>query len=162
MHRRATFFINNNKKATVDHKQGLSYGLKSGISPPQVKDLIQFKDDLVTIVKKLKFCKVKNNFQKCCVKIWNKCRHQVKTSADETSNMYRSNKNDYQNFLRNAIIATYKRAYKKIGTKISKEGIKFAKQADILDRIEINDTGNSFIILKDYKENFTNFLRQDS
>ena len=32
-------------------------------SPPQVKDLIQFEDDLVRIVKELKFRKVKNNFQ---------------------------------------------------------------------------------------------------
>ena len=54
---RAIFFINNNKKATEDHKQGFSYGLKSSRSPPQVKDLIQFEDDLVRIVKELKFPK---------------------------------------------------------------------------------------------------------
>ena len=54
---RAIFFINNNKKATEDHKQGFSYGLKSSRSPPQVKDLIPFEDDLVRIVKELKFPK---------------------------------------------------------------------------------------------------------
>ena len=48
---RAIVFINNNKKATEDHKQDFSYGLKSGRSPTQLKDLIQFKDDLVRIVK---------------------------------------------------------------------------------------------------------------
>ena len=61
---RAIFFINNNKKATEDHKQGFSCGLKSGRSPPQVKVLIQFEDDLVRIVKELKFRTVKNNSQK--------------------------------------------------------------------------------------------------
>ena len=70
--------------------------------------------------------------------------------------MYRLNKNDYQNLLKNAITASYKKANKNIGTKINKEGIKFAKQADILDKIEINGTGNSFVTLKDHKENFTN------
>ena len=60
---RAIFFINNNKKSTEDYKEGFSYGLKSGRSPPQVNDLIEFEDDLVRIVKELKFCKVKNNFQ---------------------------------------------------------------------------------------------------
>ena len=70
--------------------------------------------------------------------------------------MYRLNKNDYQNILRNAITTTYKKANKNIGTKINKEGIKFAKQADILDKIEINGTGNSFITLKDHNKNFTN------
>ena len=69
MYWNSVFFINNNKKATEDYKQGFSYGLKSGRSPPQVKDLIQFEDDLVRKVKELKFCKVKNNFQKCCLKI---------------------------------------------------------------------------------------------
>ena len=76
MHWRATFFINNNKKATVDHKEGFSYGLKSGRSPSQVKDLIQFEDDLVRIVKELKFRKVKNNLQK----MLRKDMKQVETS----------------------------------------------------------------------------------
>ena len=52
------------------------------------------------------------------------------TPADKTSNMDRLNKSDYQNLLRNAITTTYKKANKNIGTKINKEGIKFAKQAD--------------------------------
>ena len=61
---RAFFFINNNKNAIEDHKQSFSYDLKSGESPPQLKDLFQFEDDLVRTVKELKFCKVKNNLQK--------------------------------------------------------------------------------------------------
>ena len=57
MHWRAIVFMNNNKKATEDYKEGLSYGLKSGRSPLQLKDLIQFEDDLVRIVKELSFAK---------------------------------------------------------------------------------------------------------
>ena len=64
-------------------------------------------------------------------------------------------KNDYQKLLRNAITTSYKKANNIIRTKINKEGIKFAKQANILDKIEINGTSNSFITLKDHKENFT-------
>ena len=70
--------------------------------------------------------------------------------------MYRLHKNDYENILTNAIITSYKKGNKDIGTKINKEGIKFAKQANILDKIEINGTGNSFITLKDHKDNVTN------
>ena len=86
----AILFINNNKNATKDYKEGFSYGLKSGRSPLQVKDLIQFEDDLVRIVKELKFRKVKNNFQ-------TKLREDMKqvqtskktlTPADKTSNMH--------------------------------------------------------------------------
>ena len=82
--------------------------------------------------------------------------NETLTPADKTSNMYRLNKNNYQNLLRNAITTTYKKANKNIVTKINKEAIKFAKQADVLDKIEINGTCNSFITLKDHKENFTN------
>ena len=55
---KAIFFINNNRKATEDHKQGFSYGLKNGRSPPQVQYLIRFEDDLIRIVKELKFRQV--------------------------------------------------------------------------------------------------------
>ena len=50
---RAIFFISSNKKAIEDYKLGFSYGLKNDRSPAQVKYFIQFKDDLVRIVKRI-------------------------------------------------------------------------------------------------------------
>ena len=52
-----------------------------------------------------------------------------------------------------AVTATYKKATKGIEDIKNKEGIKYANQADIFDRIEINATSNCFITLKDHKEN---------
>ena len=49
-----------------------------------------------------------------------------------------------------------KQANKKFETKINKEGFKFTKLADILDKIDVNDTFNSFVTLKERKENFMN------
>ena len=119
---RTIIFINNNKKAAQDYKQGFSYGLKNGRSPPQVKDLIQFEDNLVRIVKQLKFCKVENNFQKILREHMKEVQTSKKavTPADKTSNMYKLNKNEYQNLLRNAITRTCKKANESIGTKINK------------------------------------------
>ena len=57
---------------------------------------------------------------------------------------------------KNAIKTTCKKANKSIGTKINKEGIKHVKQADILDKIEMNGTCNSFATLKDHKVIFMN------
>ena len=76
---RAIFFTNNNKKATKDYKEGFSYDLKRGRSPPQLKYLTQFGDDLVGIVKELKCRKVKTNFQK-------KLRKDMKQVADIKEN----------------------------------------------------------------------------
>ena len=39
---------------------------------------------------------------------------------------------------------------------INKEEIKHAREANIIDIIEINGTANSFTTLKDHKENFLN------
>ena len=88
---RAIFLINNNIKATEDYKEGVSYDLKSGRSPPQVKDLIQVEDDIVRIVKELKFRKVKNNFQtKLCEDMKQvQTLKKMLTPTDKTPNMYR-------------------------------------------------------------------------
>ena len=119
------------KKWCQDDKQGLSYGLKSDRSLPQGRDLIQSEDDLVRIVEELNFCKVKNEFQKMLFEDMKKVQTLKKTltPADKISSIYRLNKNNYQNLLRNAITTTYKKASKNIGIKINKEGIKFTKLA---------------------------------
>ena len=61
--------------------------------------------------------------------------------TNKTPNMYRLNKNNYQNLLKNAITTTYKKENKNIGTKINKEGFKFGKKANILEKVKINGTG---------------------
>ena len=83
---RAIFFINNKKKkATENYKQGFSYGLKSGRSPPQIKDLIQFEDDLVRIVKELKFAKERIIFKKILRQDMKQTSMKTLTPADRTS-----------------------------------------------------------------------------
>ena len=70
--------------------------------------------------------------------------------------MYRLNKEKYSNLLQNSITPKYKKTDKDTTTNIKKERIKHAKEASIIDRIEINSIGNIFITLKDHKENFLN------
>ena len=110
------------------------------------------------MVKEFKFRKVKDNFQNMLREDMKQVQTSNKklTPADNTSNMYRLNKNDYQNLLKNAVTTTYKKGNKTIGSKVNKEGMRFAKQADLLNKIQINCTGNFLITLKDHKENFTN------
>ena len=70
--------------------------------------------------------------------------------------MYRLSKDEYSNLLQNAITSKYKKTDKRTATNINKEGIKHAREVSVIDRIEINGTGSSFITLKDHKENFLN------
>ena len=110
------------------------------------------------LVKNLRFRTVDNKFQRTLAKDLKDIKSSKKTltAADKTSNMYRLSKEEYLNLLQNAITSKYKKTDTHTTTNINKEGIKHAKEVSIIDRIEINGTTNSFITLKDHKENSLN------
>ena len=126
--------------------------------PPQLKELIPFKDDLVDLVKNIKFRKVRNNFQIKLHKDLKKVRSSKKTStfADKISKMYRLEKEEYRRLLQNAVTTTYKKFNKETERRLNCEGIKYAKETSILDKIKVNGIANCSITLKDYKANFSN------
>ena len=70
--------------------------------------------------------------------------------------MYRLEKEEYYLLLQNAVTATYKKSNKDIARRINCEGIKYAEEANILYKVEVNGTANFFITLKDHKANFLN------
>ena len=72
------------------------------------------------------------------------------------SNIYRLSKVEYSNFLQNAITSKYKKTDKHRAANKSKEGTRQAREANIIDSVDINSTSNSFITLTDHKENFLN------
>ena len=56
-----------NSKNNSDNTQkenSLMYGIKTNKCPPQVKDLIAFEEETIELVHKIRFCKVKRNFQR--------------------------------------------------------------------------------------------------
>ena len=119
---------------------------------------MSFEENLTKSVKSLRFRKVANKFQRTLAKDLKGIRSSNKTltAADKTSNMYRLSKEEYSNLLQNTIKSKYKKTDKRTATNINEEGIKHAREANVIDRIEINGTSNSFITLKDHKENFLN------
>ena len=133
-----------------------NFGLDSTKCPSKVKELVPFQKDLIKLVKNLIFRKVDNKFQRTLAKDLKGIQSSNKTltSGDKTSKMYHLSKEEYSNLLQNAIVSKYKKIDKIIATNISKEGIKGAREANIIDRIEFNGRGSSFITLKDHKENF--------
>ena len=69
----------------------------------------------------------------------NKCPPQLKE------------KEVYHRLPQNAVTTTYKISNKKkTERKINCEGIKYAKEANVLDKVEVNGTVNCFITLKDH------------
>ena len=136
----------------------MKFGINSAKCPPQVKELVPFKEDLIKLVKNIRFRTEDNQFQRTLAKDVKDIRSSKKslTAADKTSNMYRLSKEEYSNLLQSSITSKYKKTDKNTTININKERIKHTKEASIIDRIEINGTGNSFITLKDHKENSLN------
>ena len=77
--------IDNNKEKNTDW-----YGLKSPSSPRQVKELIPFENDLLELLRNIKFRKIRDTFRKKLkqdIKLI-KESNKTMTFADKTSNMY--------------------------------------------------------------------------
>ena len=78
------------------------------------------------------------------------------TFADKTSNMYRLTKEQYDKLIMNSITSTYKKANSNIKKQINKAGKNLMRDKEVIKRMETNEEGNSFITIKDHKENFDN------
>ena len=140
LQRKAIFFINNSKETTESCASGSVYGLKSNKCPPQHKELTPFENDLIDLVKIIKFRKLRNDIQRKLHEDLRKVRSSKKalTFADKTSNMYRLEKEEYRRLLQNAVTTTYKKSNKETERRINCEGIKYATtriSKQILDQI---------------------------
>ena len=101
---------------------------------------MSFEEDLIKLVKNITIREVDQKFQRTLAKDLKDIQSSKKTLtvADKTSNMYRLSKEEYSNLLQNSITSKYEKTDKNIAININKEGIKHAKEASIIDRIEIN------------------------
>ena len=121
-----------------------------------MKDLIAFEKDRIDLAHQIGFRRVKSNFRRKLNKDLKaiKSSNKTLTPADQISNMYKLTRNEYNHLLEHAVpTATYKKEMKGIKDIINKEGIKYAKRADIFDRTEISSTINCLI---NHKESFVN------
>ena len=68
--------------------------------------------------------------------------------------MYRLEKEEYRHLLQNVLTTTYKNSTKETERRVNCEGIKYAKETNILDKVGVNGTANCFITLKDHNVKF--------
>ena len=78
------------------------------------------------------------------------------TFADKTSNMHRLTKEEYDQLIMNSITSTYKKSNNNIKKQINMAGKNLMRDKEIIKRMETNEEGNSFITIKENKENFDN------
>ena len=143
---------------TTNNNSSERYGLKTLECPKQVQELVPFENDLIDILKVIKFCKVKNQFLtelKNNIKTVKQSKKTL-TFADNTSSMYPLSKEEHEQLLTIAVTSTYKKANNSIKKKINMAGKQIFKNNEILNRVEINGGNNCFFTLKNHKDNFAN------
>ena len=83
------------------------------------------------------------------------------TFVDKTSDMYRLTKEQYGQSIMNSITSIYKKPNSNIKKQIKMARKNSMRGNEVIKRMKTNKEGNSFIIIKDYKENCITTLQSD-
>ena len=76
--------------------------------------------------------------------------------ADKTTNYYKMEKEDYNEYMERNITKEYKKANKNDFKNVVKKDISIATKLDIVDRVYSTSKREAFITLKDHKPNYKN------
>ena len=137
-----------------------TYGFKSRNCPPFVEEVANFEHDLMMMIKNIQFKYIKNDFQKQLKKDMSeiqKCE-KVLIPADKSRNIYKMETADYDKLLHDSITKTYKKSDQRNTNNINRDAKKIAVDLDLEDRIEKMQESESYITVKDHKEDFPHRL----
>ena len=134
------------------------YGFKSVKTLPKNNQLNQFENDLYDMVQNIEFHKVISNFQaRLSDDIRNiKKNPKLLIPADKTNNLYELTADEQNKLLTENIWKTYKESNLSTMYTINAEAKVIAQDLKIDERIEQYNQKQTFITLKDHKENFKN------
>ena len=152
---RAYHFLNPSSES--EHRE--TYGFNSKKTPPQVPELSEFEAKMTNLIQNIEFKEPRpTEFQKELsehVESMNK-DNNLYVPADKTTNFYKMNVSDYNTLLKKNIEKEYRKAPDNADMQINTEAKAFAQTLKIDDRVEKLAPKESFITLKDHKDNFLN------
>ena len=153
---KAFLFLNKNTDDTTKE----TYGFKSKRPPPRVKELGEFEDFVLHIVQRVEF-KTKthpNDLQKKLNKDVKEIREEknIFIKANKTTNYYKTKPNDYETLVNKNVTKTYKKTNPEVPDMITLKDKIIAEKLELDDRIEASASRDSFITLKDHKQDFIN------
>ena len=145
----------------INNSQGNNnFGFKTKNTPSFNPDLENFENDLLHIIKTIKFQNISNKFQKELKLDIKKVKSNpnILVFADKTSNIYQLTTENYEKILRDNITNSYAKAPKNLENAINLEAQCIAKKLNLENRIESAAPAQAFVTLKDHKPNFQNKL----
>ena len=138
-----------------------NFGFKTEKTPPQPKSLIKFENDLYSLAKTIKFKTKHTKFQNEMKKDMNIIKNSkyLLIKADKTSNIYKIKPEKYYEMLQNNISTAYKKDRQNTKQKINDEAVIIAENLGLEKRITTMPEPQSFLSIKDHKENFPDVIK---
>ena len=132
---KAFFFLTNGGDLEERHPLEETFGFKSTKCPPQMDNLKPFEEDLVRLIKNIKFKKVSNQFQAILSNDIKKIKNsnEMLISANKTRNLYLLEKDQYDKLLRENITKHYKSTDIHLCNDINTEAKAIAEELKIKD-----------------------------
>ena len=135
-----------------------TYGFPSRKCPPAIEQLSKFELDLMMMIKNIEFRKVVNEFQD---KLDNDLQEIRQSSnlfihADKSRNIYKVKTNEYDKLMKENITKTYRKSDSEKVQKINIETKNVVKNLKIIDRLDKMQETQSYLTIKDHKDNFPN------
>ena len=137
-------------------KERNTYGFKSSKFPSTDKDIKEFEDDMIELIKTIEMRSFTNSLQNQM----NEDKRKIKNSpniflaSDKTGNFYEVKPDVYQKFLNDTITKDYRKTSHATVENINKEAATIAAKMELDDRIEALPLNTSFLTVKDHKPTF--------
>ena len=151
---RAHFYLNPQPIGTKKD----TFGFNTSRAAPIIPELKALEDNLFNLVKNIEFREQTNAFQN---KLKNDAKdirneERILLKADKTTNFYKMDKAEYEEYMHRNITKEYKKANQDDFDKVTKEDKAIASNLEIDDRVYSTSKREAFLTIKDHKPNYIN------
>ena len=149
----STFFL---REVTPPIEERETFGFRTNQSPPFIRELKAFEDDLYELLASVKFRRIPNVFldkldkDVCAIK----SSPKPIIPSDKTGNFYQLPVSEYQHLIEKSITSDYRKAPADTVARIDEQAIPIVNCLKLEGRVEKFDTSGAFVQLKDHKPNF--------
>ena len=134
------------------------YGFKSEKTPPVIKELVEFEDDLYKLARNINFRKINNEFQREMNETLKaiKSAKEIIVPADKSQCLYKIPIQTYKKLLTNETTKKYKKSNNQnvVDVNIECRNLVEENEPGLESRVEIFTEEEAFITVKDHKPNF--------
>ena len=133
-----------------------TFGFKSTNYPPAMQELKAFEDEMVEIIASVETRNVTNQLQSRMQEDIARINQmdEIIVQADKSDNLYLMKPEEYFKHLKQNITKEYRKAPPSTLYKIDEEAATMANKFQVMDRVEGIAAKQSYITIKDHKEDF--------